>query len=295
MWSSNQRKGVIFRTRIPVVEALFAVALVAVAMTILLLANRRQYLVKRVVALGNAAIHAGLEYGVTDLFRCEAHRERGCRLAALLDQDEGVERLALVPGVVELLGVDDTLGSHDLAIHATHPHLVSVRATPHEAVGASHLQINFADGERPAPADAQPALEQLGLCPCLEDQTTRCIEHASHRDLSVRGCRYFEGCVHHGDLPSLSLLASARLFLALHLLQQVVVALEVALPDLAVPLEPSGDAGERLPLDPPGPPLCVASSRDQSRALQDLEMLGDRGLAHGERCGELGHRRLTRG
>src|SRR5437867_536185 len=263
-------------------------------MTILLLANRRQYLVKRVVALCDAAIHAGLEYGVTDLFRCEAHRERGCRLAALLDQDEGVERLALVPGVVELLGVDDTLGSHDLAIHATHPHLVSVGTTPHEAVGASYLQINFADRERPAPAYAQPALEQLGLCPCLEDQTTRCIEHASHRDLSVRGCRNFEGCVHHGDLP-LSLLASARLFLGLHLLQQVVEVLEVALPDLAVPLEPSGDPCERLPLDPPGPPLCVASSRDQSRALQDLEMLGDRGLAHGEGRGEFGHRRLTRG
>ena len=63
---------------------------------------------------------------------------------------------------------------------------------------------------------------------------------------------------------------------------------------LPVALEPCGRGGERLRLEPARPPLGVAAARDQPGALEDLEMLGDRRLAHGEGLGELGHRRFAR-
>ena len=84
------------------------------------------------------------------------------------------------------------------------------------------------------------------------------------------------------------------LVLSLHLVEQGVQALEVALPELAVALQPFGGFRERLGLEPARPSLRVAAARDQAGALQHLEVLGDRGLAHRERLGQLRHGRLTR-
>ncbi len=94
--------------------------------TSLLPVVRRQQLVELVVALGDSALHVGLEDDVASLLRLVEHRGRERRLAVLLDEGGRVERLAGVPGIVELLGGDEPLGPHDLAIDAAHPHLVPV-------------------------------------------------------------------------------------------------------------------------------------------------------------------------
>src|SRR5207248_5506102 len=67
------------------------------------------------------------------------------------------------------------------------------------------------------------------------------------------------------------------------LIEQVVQALEVGLPEFAVAFEPFVGLRERLGFDAAGPPLGVAAARNQARAFQHLEVLGDGGLAHGER------------
>src|SRR5438093_8991852 len=83
-------------------------------------------------------------------------------------------------------------------------------------------------------------------------------------------------------------------FLGFELVEQGIEALVVALPQPAVAFQPPGGFAEPLGLEAAGPPLRVAAARDQAGALQDSEVLGDRGLAHGERVGQLRHRRLTR-
>jgi len=52
---------------------------------------------------------------------------------------------------------------------------------------------------------------------------------------------------------------------------------------------------EGLGLEAAWPALCVAAAGNQAGALEDLEVLGDGGLADGEGCGELGDGGLTGG
>src|SRR5262249_54151874 len=87
---------------------------------------------------------------------------------------------------------------------------------------------------------------------------------------------------------------SSLLLLGFQLVQQVVEALEVGLPDLTDPLQPFRGLGERLGIDPARPALGVAATRDQARALQNAQVLGDSGLAHCERLSQLHHRCFTR-
>src|SRR5437868_9165330 len=75
--------------------------------------------------------------------------------------------------------------------------------------------------------------------------------------------------------------------LSLHLLEQKVEPAEVALPDLAIVIEPATCVGERLWLEAAWPALRVAAARDETSVLEYLEMLGDRGLAHREGLGQL--------
>src|SRR6266849_10086767 len=90
--------------------------------------------------------------------------------------------------------------------------------------------------------------------------------------------------------------ATSMFFLGdLPFVEQSVQALEVALQNSPVALQPFGGLRERLGLEPARPPLRVAPTRNQTGALQHLEMLGDRGLADRKRLGQLRDRRLTRG
>ena len=74
-----------------------------------------------------------------------------------------------------------------------------------------------------------------------------------------------------------------------------VQAPEVALPKLAVALQPFGGSREGLGFEAAWAALCVAAAGNQAGALEDLEVLGDGGLAHGEGLGELGDGGLAGG
>src|SRR5688500_3119102 len=94
-----------------------------------------------------------------------------------------------MPGLVELLRADEALRPDDLRVDAAHAHLVAVRAAPHEAVLPADAEVDFADGEGPAAVDAEPAGQELGLRPGVEDEVSWRVEDAGHRDLAVARCR----------------------------------------------------------------------------------------------------------
>src|SRR3954470_16975609 len=74
----------------------------------------------------------------------------------------------------------------------------------------------------------------------------------------------------------------------------MVEAVEARVPELAIALDPVVHLPPPARLDPARPPLRLAAARDETGALQHLEMLGDSGKAHGEWLGELRHRRFAR-
>src|SRR5207237_10621974 len=63
-----------------------------------------------------------------------------------------------------------------------------------------------------------------------------------------------------------------------HFLQKLVEVAKTGLPKPAVGLQPLCSLGERLRFDPRGASLSVTSPRDQPRALEHLQVLGDRRL-----------------
>src|SRR5262245_27295616 len=77
------------------------------------------------------------------------------------------------------------------------------------------------------------------------------------------------------------------LLLLLQFNQIFVEACEAFVPEAAIVFEPVGDILERRRLDAAGPPLCLATLRDQASALQHLEVLGHGGRADRKRLGEL--------
>src|SRR5438445_2464520 len=79
------------------------------------------------------------------------------------------------------------------------------------------------------------------------------------------------------------------------LVQVLVQPVAALLPEPTVPLGPIRRLLERPGLEPSGPPLALPAPRDQPGALQDLEVLGDRGKSHREGLGQLGDRRVARG
>src|SRR5207249_7688434 len=90
-------------------------------------------------------------------------------------------------------------------------------------------------------------------------------------------------------------LASTCLPLLFQLVQIILQAVKALLPEAAVVLQPVGGVFERPCPEPAGPPLCLATARDQTGALEHLEVLRDGGKAHLERAGQLRDRSLARG
>src|SRR5215468_8284599 len=90
-------------------------------------------------------------------------------------------------------------------------------------------------------------------------------------------------------------LASMSLLLSLQLAEVAVEAAEAALPVAAVALGPLRYLAQRLGLQAAGARLSAPAAAHESRALEHLQMLGDRGLAHGEGAGQLHNTRLARG
>src|SRR5262249_59096091 len=67
------------------------------------------------------------------------------------------------------------------------------------------------------------------------------------------------------------------LLLLLQFNQKSVEALKACVPEAAIVFEPVGHVLERCRFEPAGPPLRLATLRDQASALQHLEVLGHGG------------------
>src|SRR5260370_3602056 len=81
----------------------------------------------------------------------------------------------------------------------------------------------------------------------------------------------------------------------LQLRKKSVEPLEVLLPNAAVALQPLSSFREGLGFEAPGTPLRVAALGNQAGTLENFKVLGDGGLAHGERLGKLQHGGLAPG
>ena len=71
--------------------------------------------------------------------------------------------------------------------------------------------------------------------------------------------------------------------------------LVVAFPNLPVALEPLSCLCERFRFETPRAALSVAATRDQTSALEHLQVLGNGRLGHGERLGQFVDRSLPGG
>lgn len=78
-------------------------------------------------------------------------------------------------------------------------------------------------------------------------------------------------------------MARASFFLEFHFVEKGVEALEIALPEFAVALEPASGFGERFWREAAGTALAVAAAGNESGALENAKVFGDGGLAHGKR------------
>src|SRR6516164_9796705 len=90
-------------------------------------------------------------------------------------------------------------------------------------------------------------------------------------------------------------LASMSLLLSLQLAEVAIEAAEAAFPVTAVTLRPLRHIAQRCRLQAAGTRGPAPSTSDQACALEHLQMLGDRRLAHREGPRELHHARLARG
>src|SRR5215472_18316734 len=90
-------------------------------------------------------------------------------------------------------------------------------------------------------------------------------------------------------------LASMSLLLSLQLLEVAVEAAEAALPVAAVAFRPLRHIAQRRRLQAARPRLTTPPAAHESRALEHLQMLGDRRLADRERARELHHPRFAAG
>src|SRR5579872_844829 len=95
------------------------------------------------------------------------------------------------------------------------------------------------------------------------------------------------------DSVAAVLVAGILLLLLLHLAQIFFETIETLLPETPIVFDPLGGILERARLEPARTPLRLAPARDEPRALQYLEMLGNRGKAHLEGLGEFGDRGLA--
>src|SRR5215472_534743 len=103
-----------------------------------------------------------------------------------------------------------------------------------------------------------------------------------------RNPRAFQPLILPHEASAISFLTARDLLsFSFFLIQQDIQTLEALVPEVAITLHPASRFRERLGLEPAQPALRFAAFRNQAGALQDLEVLGDGGLAYRERFGEL--------
>ena len=176
-------------------------------------------------------------------------------------EDQRVDRFR--PFASPRLGGDEPLGRRDLSIDAAHLHLGAVGAAPDEVPRPAHPEIDLADGHRPA---AGPSIQRgtcSGLVQASKTSSPRASKTPRHRDLPLGGrrtCKFRSSSSVHS--PSLG--AVTFLLPGLQLVEQGVEALEVALPEPAVALQPFVGLRER----PPRAGRAVAARRGRARSAR---------------------------
>ena len=133
----------------------------------------------------------------------------------------------------------------------------------------------------------------LRLRPCFKNQVAGCVENTRHHDLSIRrrghdkcGASFCGACGH------VFFFSFCSFFFQFD--QISIQTIEAFFPETAVFLHKVGNVLERTSFQAARPPLGFAPARDQSSALQNFQMLGNRRHAHLKRLGQLGNRCLTR-
>src|SRR4051794_30724995 len=92
--------------------------------------------------------------------------------------------------------------------------------------------------------------------------------------------------------PTDSVMGVALLGLFLPLSQVLIERVEAAIPEMPIAIDPVSRRSERDRVQSRRPPLGIASTGDQARLLEHLQVLRDRGQRHVERGGDVVHRRL---
>src|SRR6266540_2498021 len=236
----------------------------------------------------------------------------------------------VLPGGLVGDGEDQPAGGHHLAVDALPADLVAAGAGEHgRPPGATRPHVHRdRRGRHLRVTGTEPACEALGLGPGLEHQLSRRVEDTGDGDPLGLGVAAVWRPLRHGPVPSAGCLVKRQPHFGASLpgdlpwhcgsrrqaratrrrrpltlkgwevrlpFQVLIEAVEALLPEAPVALEPVGGVLQRCPVQPRGPRLRRASSRDQPGVLEHLEVLGDRLEAHGEGFGELVDRGLAVG
>src|SRR5579859_3741154 len=144
---------------------------------------------------------------------------------------------------------------------------------------------------RQTPPGLTSISEMVVLNPLGPHQCARCRGSVQASNTSSRGASNRRvKTSSRSAAPAVALLAAIVVLLVLlgfQFAQVFLQTVEALLPEVAIVLHPVGDVFERRRLQPAGSPLGFPRARDQARAFERLEVLGNGGHAHLEGLGQL--------
>src|ERR1039458_575923 len=148
---------------------------------------------------------------------------------------------------------------------------------------------------RNVPPGRMSMSQNVVVNPCGPHQRATCSGSVHALNTRARGASMTRVTRSSRSVVSAAMLVAATTFLPLPLqiLQITLEAIEALLPEAAVMLQPIRGSLEWTRREPAWPPLCLATTHDQPRAFQHLEVFGNAGKAHGKRLRQLGDRGLT--
>src|SRR5688572_28335639 len=148
---------------------------------------------------------------------------------------------------------------------------------------------------RQEPPGRTSPVTECATKPVGPSQRDSCSGSVQARNTTSRGAANTRVIVSSPSTVAVALSSPVIVGSLLDLSQMVVEAVEAALPELPVALQPAGDVLQRARVEPTGPPLRRPAAADQAGAFEDPQMFGDRLEADRERLGQLVDRRLSAG
>src|SRR6516162_1746975 len=152
-------------------------------------------------------------------------------------------------------------------------------------------------GERMRAEKAPPTRNSprfsLKVKPSGQDHCASICGSVQARNTSSRGALKVRRMFSSRSAALFRTLASMWLLLSLQLAEVAVETAEAPLPVATVALGPLRHLAQRRRLQAAGPRLSAAPAAHESGALEHLQVLGDRRLAHGEGARQLHHTRLA--